>query len=342
MNITITARSKLISGLVFALALAAGPATGTGDEAGMAAGNSDHPTFSTLSGYQLQPDSKTLKTGARQALRVVNCSPPEVGAEELALLWHAGKDIYECEAVSPATISDWSVNGIVGGNTSIGTITGSRDTATYTAPATKPNPATVAVSAKVNLKGSLNTLMVSNITITDLSKYSGTVKFSSKAPTGGGIGVGITNGTATVTWTLEEELPDVRTYIASGTISGDLAPEMEDVNCKPVPVSGKIESGDKLVVYTERANWNPATYSFGLVMADRDTMLTTKCTDENGGEFPISFPNLLMALVGGNCLPDMTPRPVPFTDPEVLQGSFDCPGNEYFAGLSAQWTFTAE
>ncbi len=173
--------------------------------------------------------------------------------------------------------------------------------------------------------------------------FSGTVKFSSTPRTGEeGMGFTITDGTATVTWTLVEELPDVRTYTASGTISGGLAPEIEYGNCKPVPVTGAIASGDKLVVYTERANWNPATYAFALMLADNNTPLTTTCTDEDGDEFPVTFPNTLMVSVGHNCLPDLTPRPVPFTDPEVLEGTFDCPGNNFFTGISAKWSFTGK
>ena len=37
------------------------------------------------------------------------------------------------------------------------------------------------------------------------------------------MGVPVTDGMAEVTWTLLEDLPDVRTYIASGTISAGVA-----------------------------------------------------------------------------------------------------------------------
>ena len=94
------------------------------------------------------------------------------------------------------------------------------------------SPATV--SAKMKLTGSLNSTVVSNITITDLSKYTGTVNFSSMA---GMAGVHVTDGMAQVTWTLIEDLPDVRTYTASGTISAGLAPALQGFTCIPVPVS---------------------------------------------------------------------------------------------------------
>jgi hypothetical protein len=242
--------------------------------------------------------------------------------------------------VSPATISDWSVNGVVGGNSTVGTIKGNRDTAIYTAPAKKPTPNTVAVSAKIKLTGSLNPTVVSNITISDLSKYTGTVKFSSSA---GMMGVTLTDGIAEVTWTLSEELPDVRTYTASGAISAGVAPaSLPGFTCKPVPVTGTIDVSDKLVVFTDRASWNPGTYSFVLNVNDPNSQLTAKCRTDDGGELEMPFAKTLRIAVGSNCLPNTTQLPVRFTDPAVLQGTFNCPGSDFFASLSAQWTFTAQ
>ena len=54
------------------------------------------------------------------------------------------------------------------------------------------------------------------------------------------------------------------------------------------------------------------------------------------------FARTFLIAVGGNCLPDTTLMPVPFTDVAVLQGTFNCPGSDFFVFLDAQWTFTAE
>jgi hypothetical protein len=179
----------------------------------------------------------------------------------------------------------------------------------------------------------------------EAGKFSGTVKFSSNPRTSDEMGMGliITEGTATVTWTLVEELPDVRTYSASGTISGKVAPEIDYGTCEPVTITRAIEAeGGQLTVYTERANWNPSTYGFFLSGVDNDP-LTTTCTDDDGDEFPVTFMNLLMVGVGHNCMSGQTPRPVPFTDPEVLEGTFDCPGSSMaFVGIRAEWSFTGE
>lgn len=195
-------RRGVLPGLALIVAFAAGP--GTAFSAAPAAGDgepstTDFPAFSKLAGYQLQPASKTLRTGATQALRVVNCALPAVGVDDPVPLVNSCEGIYDGEVVSPATVSDWSVNGIVGGNATVGTIGGSRDTAAYTAPASKPVPGTVAVSAKITLEGSLNPTVVANITISDLASYAGKVTFSSKAGMGG---VNITDGVAEVKWVL--------------------------------------------------------------------------------------------------------------------------------------------
>jgi len=329
-------------GLALALlfALGAGAAfsaesAGGGDKPSAA----DFPAFSKLAGYQLQPANKTLRTGATQSLRVVNCALLEAGPDDPVPLVNACEGIYDGELVSPATVSEWSVNGVVGGNAEVGTIRGSRDQATYTAPARKPDSGTVAISAKIRLEGSLNPTAVANITITDLSRYAGKVTFSSQAGMGG---VNITDGVAEMVWVLVEDLPGVRTFTAEGTISGNLAPAIEGMNCQPVHVSGKIGAAQKLLVYSSRSAWNAGTHAFSLYPENTEATLTAQCRAPGGASFPLPFANLLSVSVGGNCLPDMTPKPVPYADAAVLQGSFDCPASDFFAGISAQWTFRAE
>jgi len=174
MNNETPTRAKTVPGLIFSLVLAAGTMTlaGNGVSANEAAKDttpSDFPDYSQVQGYQLQPGSKILTANATQILRVVNCAPAAAGPDDRTRPINICEGIDDGEVDSPATISDWSVNGVVGGNSIVGTIKGNRDTAIYTAPAKKPTPNTVAVSAKVNLTGSQNPLLVSNITISHLS-----------------------------------------------------------------------------------------------------------------------------------------------------------------------------
>jgi len=71
------------------------------------------------------------------------------------------------------------VNGIVGGNGTVGTISGSGQSATYTAPATKPSPDTVTVTANVDAAwGNTDKVIVfSDITISDTKSMHGTLTF---------------------------------------------------------------------------------------------------------------------------------------------------------------------
>ena len=79
-------------------------------------------------------------------------------------------------------LSDWAVNGVVGGDNTYGTVYDNIDQGGYEAPATVPGSGIVALS--VNLKNlsdkKLKAALIANITVTDKDSYFGTVKFSGK------------------------------------------------------------------------------------------------------------------------------------------------------------------
>ena len=256
-----------------------------------------------VQGYRLQPLSKTLKVNESLALQVVYCYPPPVApGDDLTPLGLSCNTPAAQSGLAPLFfVNEWSVNGNVDGNGATGTVSGNGPSATYNAPAKKPSPSTVAVSARVNLGTKGKTLVVSNITITDLAPgYSGTVNFTNTGQTN----VDTTNGVANVTWALTEDLPDVRTYTASGTISGSLAPVVSGYTCTPLAVTSNIEVTDKLLVYTASNTLWPSTHAFTLTADDINTTLTTNCTDNsNGATIPVQFSKLLYVSVGGNCLP---------------------------------------
>lgn len=94
--------------------------------------------------------------------------------------------------------SNWAVNGIVGGNSTVGTIVGTELGATYKAPASKPAPALVAVSAKVTGDPGFPILtVVANLTITDMAAYRGTINYDLKLPATGPLAKGVAN----IAWT---------------------------------------------------------------------------------------------------------------------------------------------
>ncbi|HUX90260.1 MAG TPA: hypothetical protein VMV48_06170 [Gallionellaceae bacterium] len=299
--------------------------------------------FSMVQGYRLQPLSKTLKVNDSLSLQVVYCYPPPVApSDDLTPLGLPCSAPAAQGGLAPLVyVSDWSVNGVAGGNGTTGTVSGNGLGATYTAPATKPAPNIVAASARVNLGSGAKVLVASNITITDLVPgYTGTVNFTTTVTTSG---VNTSNGVANVTWVQTENLPDVKTYTASGTISGSLAPVLAGFTCTPLPVTSTILSTDKLLVYTASNTLWPSTHAFTVTAADTNTILTTNCTDNSSGStVPVQFAKLLYAFVGGNCLPGTTPQPVAFTNEAQLSGSYNCPGATNFEGTNASWTFTQQ
>lgn len=129
--------------------------------------------WSAVKGLQLRPPSGTVKTGGSVPLKLVYCFAPPLKNTDLEPLG------FDCEAenapVPPSQTVNWAVNGIAGGNATVGTVTGNGNSATYTAPAHPPQANPVAVSAEVQgAKGKL--LLISNILVTeDFAGYTGSI-----------------------------------------------------------------------------------------------------------------------------------------------------------------------
>jgi len=287
--------------------------------------------FSMVQGYRLQPLSKTLKVKETLALQVVYCYPPPVAPDDdLTPLGLSCNTPAAQGGLAPLVfISEWSVNGTLGGNATAGTVSGNGFSATYTAPATKPTPNTVAVSARVNLGTKGKTLVVSNVTITDsATTYTGTVNFSINL--GGGV---TSSGTANVTWTQFEDLGDTRRYVPSGTITGDFTLPGCDTLHATVPIEATVPGGvgQTLVVYTASNSAFANSYHFGLA-ADQNTKLTFTC-----GKTTVQAPAPTVIVVGvcTSGAADLQP----FTNEAQLSGTYSC----LATGLvNATWNFTAQ
>jgi hypothetical protein len=126
---------------------------------------------------QLSPWSARVHTGKQQQLTAEYCHAELVEGEDSSL----GSLVAPCSsAETDQFLSNWSVNGVVGGDSSHGQI-GTGNPATFTAPAKKPSPDAVAVSVNVQLPiFKFKVVLVSNVTVTDdtLSSYTGTVTVS--------------------------------------------------------------------------------------------------------------------------------------------------------------------
>ncbi|MEO8136369.1 MAG: hypothetical protein ABI831_20630 [Betaproteobacteria bacterium] len=215
--------------------------------------------WSQVKGVQILPASKTVRVRGSVGLQVVICFDPDPVAGSGGELAPLG---YDCDAGEEAAIlnvaSDWSVNGVRGGSGVTGTVSGGGTTATYVAPATKPNPNTVAVSARVDrgLKG--RTLVVSNIRIEEDS-WTGTGSSTSS----------VISATAQVTWTLESTTNNIATYRPTGSasvvINGCITYD---------PSSGTINPNGG--VLTVDYNTTPPTYH-GSALTQWPTIATVTC-----------------------------------------------------------------
>lgn len=118
-------------------------------------------------------------------------------------------------------VSEWSGNGVPGGGSVTGTVIATRATATFTEPAVKPNPDTVAVSARVDRGAQGKSLLTSNITIVDDTpipvSWTGT---ASGTQTSDAI---VETSTAALTWTLNSVVNNVAVCRPTGGVS-DRAP----------------------------------------------------------------------------------------------------------------------
>jgi hypothetical protein len=115
---------------------------------------------SLLEDVQLIPTWASVKEGNTATITVIVCNgasqddwkPTPAGRGIVMNAPSSGQPaVYSCTPGASMKATNWSVNNIPGGNSTVGTVVSTGDyTATYTAPAHKPNPSEVAVNATVN------------------------------------------------------------------------------------------------------------------------------------------------------------------------------------------------
>jgi hypothetical protein len=133
--------------------------------------------WSAVAGIQLVPGSAVLQSGQSLSLQLAVCSVEDDPNNPLDGV------IGDCSKLSlSGQAKNWSVNGVVGGNSSVGTVTPdlAKGSAVYTAPAQKPSRNPVAVSVEWSHPSFGQTLMVANITIEQESAWQGTVTYTEK------------------------------------------------------------------------------------------------------------------------------------------------------------------
>jgi hypothetical protein len=276
--------------------------------------------WSLLGGMQLAPAAATVAVSKKLSLRVVECgratdTTPAVARE--------CRDNFDPELQSIA----WSVNGIVNGDGSVGTVSGTSP-ATYTAPAAVPAGNPVAVSAQVRgLPTAGRETLVSNVTVVDgIGAYSGTFSSRFTSPNGQ------SQLDANVRFTLSNVAEDgTRTYVGTGTarLSGSFT--SNGVSCTWRPANGDLMALSHLIVVPPGAGPLANRYQIGLV-AQAMSVLHCPGSDSPG-------PLQISHGVGAD-LP--CPLPLVGDDASVLRGPFRCELPAGNGTLTASWTLRAE
>ncbi|HPD22679.1 MAG: hypothetical protein QM299_03145 [Pseudomonadota bacterium] len=163
--------------------------------------------FSMLEGFQLIPISANVQVNETLPLQVMTCKSPDKEDDVLASLVYKP---YPVEDIS-VSASKWSVNDVLGGNATLGTITGSGLSATFTAPATQPDPKTVAASVELNELGHQEKILLFSLITIGQEGYHGEFQVSATGP------IIAWTGTGEATWTLNDE----GEFDISGTITPD-------------------------------------------------------------------------------------------------------------------------
>lgn len=290
----------------------------------------DHFTdYSQVEGFQILPSSATISTLEAIPLKVVYCFDPVSDPDLASLVGYAcdEQSFIDDPDLAPlipiATVSDWRANGIAGGNASVGVVAGGNESAVYTAPGMVPASNPVAVSAKATWRSGTATV-VSNITVVDSDSLKGPISFETQ--------FGAQVGSGEVTWTLFENLADVRRYLPSGTL--DVTIQLAD-DCDPLETTFTIETGTPelpvgtLVVYDEVSGF-PSKYQFAIATQPKN--LTFQCGDPKE---PVTIEDYTVDLFVGLCtstadFPD-------YDDPAHLTDTWACG----LSGTSAEWDFSA-
>jgi hypothetical protein len=223
-------------------------------------GTSHFSDWSNVKGIQIRPAKKSVRVKGSVGLEVKICY-------QTAVLGATGDELtslaFECDSDDELAIlnvvDQWSVNGVPGGTGATGTVSGNGVTGTYVAPATKPSPNTVAVSARVDRGAQGKTLVVSNITIVE-DTWKGTGSLTTDGA----------SFAAQVTWTLDSEVNNIATYKPAGIVTATYC-----CGCSINPPT----VGNLVGVLIFDYNTNPPTYHGSAAAAAYQATITC----EDGG-----------------------------------------------------------
>lgn len=238
--------------------------------------------FSFVEGFSLRPEEAKVLVNGSIDLALKYCYPyrgPDPSKPDPVGLGMDCDGAYS-DLAPQVPVTEWAVNGVAGGNSELGTVEVTADNgyiATYTAPATKPSPATVEVTARLPMDGV--TWLFSRITILDKVKtYKGTFYFDQY----GGIERHVDiSSKADVTWTQFND-PNSADNATHYLPSGNIAVDFKFPGCDPKRVNIPIHTGTAnmpggmLSVFAEKDPQFPKYYGFHLE-GDPSIKITLTC-----------------------------------------------------------------
>jgi hypothetical protein len=273
--------------------------------------------WSYVAGLQILPSSASVAVSRTRDLHVIGCgegADPDADNPQRVLL--------ECvEEEVPPLANHWSVNGIPGGDSSVGTIAGATN-ATYSAPGAVPPQNPVAVSARVQLPTGLTTL-VSNIKVVDeVAVYEGTIN--------GHISWRVDDQeqffelSADVRFVLRPDLsgPDSKWYEGSGTAR---------VHGRPFGCAAGSSTG-ALVESTLQIGTAGAQAGTYVIVVGATPSVTLDC-----GDPPAALTTQLLGVAGGGG--NIVCPTLRFDDIANLVGSWTC--NDGAMSARSNWTLRA-
>ncbi len=291
--------------------------------------------WSLLRGVVLRPASASVKVKESLSLDVKLCdfSKAPVADDDLAPI------AFECESFTEELepiLTAPSVNGVRGGNASIGTVGTSRKFQ-YSAPGMKPTPNPVSVSIQYAPNNKKKTLLVSNVTVTDESSplsYLGTFQYNRRS---GGAGTGssrfdvIGNSTVDITQGADGSYAVTGAFqLTGGTV------ELASCDCTLQSGSGPLTDG-KLFITPSTGKY---TWRWGTSFTASAT-----CTKRTGtGTCPTSYlVNANFDSGDSSCEGTGTTTT---TTPETLMGAFErtCRGSNatVLSTTTVSWNFAGQ
>lgn len=268
---------------------------------------------------QVRPPTSNVEIETFKAFEVWICSS---ATDDSA----TGRRTATCKAwtsnLAAQSLGDWSVNGKVGGDSTVGTATYTGPgTMSYEAPAEVPsdNPVKVSVTVR-NIKNKPVAPISAKVRITGKGQpYTGTATWETPYfDIGDGVKV-----TANLVFTVEETLTNWTDY----TVSGAAQVEYRSTGCTPLMLTLPIDTNP---INSSMTVFNPGAismnYHFDIETQFLDQMM--QCEDGNG-------PYTREVFVGGS----LSCGDVPYSDAAVLSGADEskCSGSK-----NVSWTFSRQ